>query len=203
MPIRPFSAPKHRRSVRPLFLENEEFPVEANVEVYTNREPSTPGGETANALHGRFLKRHGTMPIPGEGVVHGERTLWGKRHVHVDDVRGTIAYARKPLKVGRAPFGFTGRAGEPSAAMPLADVTHVRALPFNGPETGHCFEVSCPPLNLVLRCEEGEEERDRWVEGLSARVQHWKRKQVVDNPSAVPVFGDRSALWRITSRRGW
>ena len=148
----------------------------------------------------------------GGHIVHGERARWGRRAVLVDDTRGTLDYMRTNLRPGDRYFRYPGKRAlhqemgtrEPSAAMPLSDVTAVRALPFGGQHTGHCLELCCPPLNLVLQIE-GEEERDRWVEGLRARVQHWKQKAAYEVPTAAPVFGDRDggALWRMHKPRGW
>ena len=208
---RPFSATSR---VRPALGSDEEdsWPVERSAHLtFADREPTVPAGEAANALRGTFLKRHGSMLAQHEHIVHGERARWATRAIMVDDTRGTLDYARTSRMPSyfrypaRHPLHREMGVREPSAAMPLADVTHVRALPFGGHHAGHCLEVCCPPLNLVLQVDNGEEERDRWVEGLRARVQHWKQKAAYEVPTATPVFGDREggALWRLNKARGW
>ena len=202
MPLRrPFSAKSAARSIRPTFDRDEAFPTEQRPELIINREVSLPAGAAAFELSGTFFKRHGSMASPSSRIVHGETgARWAKRHVMVNDRRGTLAYCKHPpsglgLPQGRLTL-LGRRRNEPALALPLADVTRVRALPFSSDVPGHCLEVSCPPVNLVLRMDDCAA-RDRWVDGLTTRVSHWQRKAELESPAALPVFHDQNARWRL------
>lgn len=206
--FRPFSSPSRRvQPAQAVFAKDEPWPT-SEVPEQLRTELSVPAGEHANALRGSLFKRHGSMAA--HASEHEAR--WARRSVLVDDRRGTLDYAR--LRSAFPTFMTNRYPGlqpahrercltEPQASLPLADVTRVQAI--SSANQGHCLEVCCPPLNLVLRVDQGEEERDRWVEALTARVSHWKQKAAIEQPSAVPVFGDRAggALWRTNRARGW
>jgi hypothetical protein len=122
-------------------------------------------------------KRHGTL----SKRLAGEQARWARRVVSVDDVKGRLCYARKH------PFPQAG--SRKLFALPLADVTRVRALPpcTPGMPTSHSFEVSCAPHRLVL-CVETEAELDHWVGSLQRRASFWRKKTDEKGLRARPTF---------------
>ena len=103
-----------------------------------------PDGSTLPPLlNGWLQKRH-------QHKSHGAR--WAKRYFHVDEVRGTLSYAKSEVK-------------KPTVVLPLADVTSVK--PWERQSRGrsgkdrpdsamppHTFVISCPPVHLTVRAED-------------------------------------------------
>jgi len=173
---------------QPLFPGRESWPEERHPERAVC-EPDLPFGEAANepSLRGVLLKRHGTLPA-FRSQKHTATPRWAKRFVAIDDCKGRLSYCHK-------------EGGKPRVALPLQDVTRVRALPAAGDGRPHAFEIDCPPHQLVLQADEAAH-CQRWVDALERRVQHWRRKAAIEGPrTAVPVLDSRPGTagphWRM------
>jgi hypothetical protein len=180
---------RSRVQLRPLWPPDEEFPVERDNGEH--KTPSVPAGETPDdpRLQQWMAKRHGTCA----GLVPGEKAVWGRRYVTIDDRRGRLNYEKKEFLGSR----------EVAFSVPLQDVTSVRALPMfaTGDPTRHQFEVQCAPHRLVLGVRD-EREMNEWVGSLQSRVEHWRRKADESGQRAVPNFArDSKQPWLFSGCR--
>ena len=95
---------------------------------------------------------------------HSRSTFFsrGKRYVHIDDRKGVIWYSK-------------GRKKEPSAVLPLADVTVVHSDQQRGPARLQ-FVVQAPSTRLVLQAAD-DIELAVWVSSLRECASAWRFKQ--------------------------
>ena len=188
MMIKPFGRLRRAHSANPLrrkvFEDGESWPCEENPEIATTRQASVPSGEYADDrnLRGYFRKRHGTaLPRGAAGTMHGDKDArWAQRYVSIDDAKGRLSYCKSSDREWRV-------------AVPLQDVTSVRALPPLPSDAGtrgaHCFEVDAGYLRIVLGADD-EAECHRWVGAIERRAEHWRTKAFREGrPTAKPVFG--------------
>lgn len=192
--MRPFGERLRARSAvaarRRVFPVDEAWPVET-VSDGLHSTPSVPEGESADDryLRGFMSKRHGSLA----NIAHGERARWAPRFVWIDDFHGRLVYSHATF-------------GKPCLAVPMQDITRVRALPeAQGPSL--CFEVSCAPHRLVLEAP-GEEQCTKWVTAIERRAAHWKRKSEIEGNtlSATPVLDAPTGAapercWRLKQSR--
>ena len=83
----------------------------------------------------------------------------------------------------------------------MSDVAEIRALkPENKDSSGllHCFSISQPPMSVVLQCE-SEQERRKWMDGLSARVTHWKQVRLDEGLCVALTTKSHLATARVRS----
>ena len=211
--MRPFS---RSRRVRSLFPEDEEWAAETNPTGPS--EPSVPEGETAGDtdLRGFFWKRHSSA----RRFARARKFALGEdvRYVWCDDIRGRINYAnpvwsiRHPNAV-KIPVDHNSQkdCGDvPTVALPMQDVTGVRALPPD--HKGHWLEISWPLHKLTIQAR-SEQHCAKFVKSIDSRMEHWKRHYELNGVrTATPVFGvpngsEPAAHWRVSgradTRRGW
>ena len=133
-------------------------------------------------LEGWMQKRHRSGP-----------NFWGKewsrRWVSCNDEKGRL-HVRKKNNQKDGDLVFS-----------MSDVAEIRALkPENKDSSGllHCFSISQPPMSVVLQCE-SEQERRKWMDGLSARVAHWKQVRLDEGLCVALTTKSHLATARVRS----
>merc|ERR1712113_520667 len=117
-------------------------------------------------MSGWLLKRH----------AHDRRAgpfskQWAKRFVTLNTHRGTLAVSK-------------GERGKPTTIMPLCDISLIKEIEGSNIDwCDGCFQISCPPLQLILRAQD-REERETWIRALREHAAEWQSAARLEEKAA-------------------
>jgi len=101
---------------------------------------------------------------------------WGRRYLCCDDTKGRVWIGKNKVQ---------------KKAATILHFSEIASVHKAKSELSNAFVITCPPITLTLRCEDYDE-LQQWLDGLNARMAHWREKMLREGPQiAMTSTGEK------------